>query len=155
MTDVLETQNYSLPDVTLNIGPCAGKTAINVSGYGEDGSITYETQANLHEYSVGADGLVVVSENHNMAVVVTIALRKQVTVYRLLAEMAQAQYDAQGLPECPYMMVDPHNGDEISDRQAVFLNSPDISKEKSQTDAEFQILLPHGRRNKQHGASLT
>jgi len=155
MTDVLQTQPYSLPDVTLNVGPCADRTAINVSGYDEDGSISYETQANLHEYSVGADGLVVVSENHNMAMMATISLKKQATAYALLAAMAKAQYEAPGLPECPYQMVDPHNGDEVFDRQAVFLNRPELDKEKSETGAEFEILLPHGRRNKQHGATLT
>jgi hypothetical protein len=154
MTDVLETRNYSLPDVTLNIGPCLDHTAINVTGYGEDGSIEYEKQAQKYEYTVGADGLVVVKENHNMAEVVTLSLRKQAAAYARLAAMARAQYEAQGLPPCPYIMVDPNNGDEISDPQAEFLDAPTLNKTKSESDGEFSILLPHGRRNEVHGATL-
>jgi hypothetical protein len=128
----------------------------DISGFGEDGGISYELGADRFEPTVGADGEVTVSANNNNSMVATIKLMETSKAYKVLADLQTAQEDEEGaLPALPYLHRDPINGDKVSDRFAVFLNKPAPSKGKKVGEREFRILLPNAAKEMVLGGNNT
>jgi len=148
------TVYYSLADVICSVGPCAGVPAIELSGYASGGGLEFSPNSDLHSMQVGADGGVSISENNDEVVMCTITLKGTVKAYRRLARMAQAQHDAKGLPVCPFLMVDPHLGDEVEESEGVFQDIPDLKKETESTERALTMILPHARPQLKFGSEL-
>lgn len=118
-------------------------------GFSTEGGVTFEALEAPAEVVVGATGLVVIQLSSNACVLATVKLNPQSVSYRRMMEQKELQYAAMRstfqIPPLNFLVVDPTNGDEIGDPNAVFINHPLPSKQKALGEGEFVIALPNGR----------
>lgn len=118
-------------------------------GFSTDGGVTFEALEAPAEVIVGATGLVVIQLSSNACVLATVKLNPQSVSYRRMYELKVAQYAAMRtafqIVPLNFLVVDPTNGDEIGDPNAVFIDHPMPSKEKALGEGEFVIALPNAR----------
>lgn len=132
---------YDLKAVALIIG------GFTITGYGDDGGMEIEPNADVAEFAVGADGEVTVSRTNDKSMIATITVRETSRGYRILGELLAAQEAATPIPSLPFLMQDPISGERVTDENAVFLGRPTIAKGRTAGDREFRILLPQGADN--------
>jgi len=139
----VETAYYDFTANDLIIG------GLEITGFGEDGSIEYEFQTDIWEHASGADGHVAISRQNDYRVVVTVTVMEGSRGYKYLTELvAQQTRTAQTAPPpMAYLHRDRINGDEIKGANAVFLTWPTPNKSRSASEREFTILLPHAALN--------
>ena len=136
----MAAKTYNIKAVTAILGsfPLGG-------GYGEDGGLEFEWDADLFEVTVGADGETAYSRTNNDNVTLTITVMESSRAYKDLATLMQAQLLLvdNGAPIAPlnFSMYDPINGDSCASQYAVFLNRPAPSKSGTIGEREFRISL--------------
>lgn len=123
-----------------------------VGGYDDEGGVEYEPANDINEMTVGADGEATNSHITNDMVVATITLKETSKSYRDLMELAQEQWRTQRTPgggagAVSYTHFDPSTGDEIRERQAIFLNRPGQNKTRTAGSREIRMALPYALRN--------
>lgn len=140
------TVEQSFYDFTANDLIIGG---LEVTGFGEDGSIEYDFQGDIYEHASGADGHVAISRQNDYRMVVTVTVMENSQGNRYLAELVAQQTRVAQLapPPMPYLHRDRISGDEIKSPNAVFLTWPSPNKARSAGTREYTILLPHGAIN--------
>ncbi|HSG98886.1 MAG TPA: hypothetical protein VLB27_02485 [candidate division Zixibacteria bacterium] len=118
-------------------------------GFSTEGGVSFEALEKPAEVVVGATGLVVIQLSSNACALATISLNPQSVSYRRMYELKEAQYAAMRstfvIPPLNFLVVDPTNGDEIGDPNAVFIDHPMPSKQKALGEGQFVLALPNGR----------
>lgn len=145
---------YDIDDVTGTVGPGNYGVTATFTGYGEGGGIEIEPEAPLHEKTVGAAGHVAISKNNDESVLVTVTCMASTALARDLSTLAKSQYNSNSPVGVPFVMRDPHSGDEIQEKEAWFSEFPGPTKEDTQSEREFEIILPHGRKNIIHASNI-
>lgn len=137
-------KSYSLAGVILNIG------GFDVTGYGPDGGIAFNAPNDLGEWTAsadGKDGAWSMINDDSLEVVLTLMSTSR--AYTFLAQQMTLQRAAQrqGLPTPPvsFYMLDPQNGDLVTDLYTFFKTNPVMTKESSISAVEMTMLLPNGR----------
>lgn len=143
-------KSYDLSKILLIVG------GYDISGFGEDGGVTFEIPSARYEDTVGADGEVAVSANNDNRMYAVINVMETSKAYKTLADLQKDQEAEDGaLPALAFLMRDPINGDEVSDRYAAFMTKPAPSKGKKVGSREFRILLPNAAKGMILGANNT
>ena len=139
------TRFYNFERVRVFVG------GLRVGGYDDDGGIEIEFNSDINEPTVGADGEVTFSHINDDMAVATITLKETSRSYQQLSALATAQLSSQrsggGLAAVTFGMFDLETGDEITEGSAVFLNTPNISKNKQAGSREIRLGLPYARRD--------
>lgn len=115
----------------------------SLSGFDDDGTVSYEPQDDRYTHSVGADGQTTVSKVNDPRVVATLTVKESGKAYEDLAQLHARQGVNLQANLFSYIHRDPRNGDLIRSNQAVFLNYPSVEKAKEAGSREFTILLPN------------
>jgi hypothetical protein len=114
----------------------------SISGFDDDGTVSYEFQDDRYTHSVGADGQTTVSKTNDPRVVATITVKETGKGYEILSQL-HAQQGTGPVPDpITYLHRDPINGDLVKDNFAIFLAYPGIEKAKEAGSREFTLLLP-------------
>lgn len=137
----MPVKTYDFKAVALILG------GFTITAFGEDGGVEIEPDADVAEFSVGADGQVTISRSNNKAMVATITVRESGNGYRILGELLEAQEAQTPIAALPFIMQDEITGERVSDESAVFIGRPTIAKNATVGDREFRILLPQGAAN--------
>lgn len=120
---------------------------VEVGGYDEDGSITYEFPSELYERKNGADGQTTVSRLNDDDVLCTVTLLESSPAYKQLALLMNFQLNQNPIIPLPFVHVDINNGDEIVSAYTVFMTRPTPTKGRTVGTREFQVLLPNVARD--------
>ena len=135
---------YALEAVSAWIGPVSFG-----GGFSTDGGIDFEYLEEDMEVTVGSTGLTVFVLSSNTCAIANVKLNPQSVAYRRLFEQLEIQRAAMRatfvIPPLNFLMVDPTNGDEVGDPNAVFIAKPTLSKNKGLHEAVYRIALPNGR----------
>jgi hypothetical protein len=132
---------YNLANVVCTV------SGVAISGYGETDAITLEWDEDVNAVTVTADGLHIYSRNNNRGMTVTVTLNQKSRAYPLLSQIFEGQTgDNIGIAPplllpCPFMLIDPSNGDTYASLDCVFLTRPAPSKGKAVGDVQFKMHL--------------
>jgi len=132
--------DYNPALVQINVG------SFRVTGWGADGGIVLAPMSDLIESEASADGShVSITTLNDPRWEATITVRRNTPAYRMLMEAQDSQMvEAASGSVSPqaFQVYDPISGDKITEANARFTRRPDLGFEKSQSDAEFVLLLP-------------
>lgn len=120
---------------------------LRLSGFGEEDGIAVAPNAEIMSYVVSGDGAnVATSYNSDNTHTATLTLQRGTAAYARVAAMMQSQIAAArvgAVPNLPFSLYDPSSGDKVSERKARFLTQPELTFNKSSSEAVFTILLPN------------
>lgn len=148
-------KTYDLDEVNCLIGPTGGAGPVNTDGYSDDGGITFDVSEDVWSLTTGADGLPVVSRNHDKLVVATIAVSQMALVNKRLDAIRQVQQDQKPIEPCPFFLANPLTGDKVKDRWCVVRNVPPPDQEAEAGSREYNLILPNARDQIEHGADIS
>jgi len=131
---MLKTYDFKL--VQLVIG------GVTITGYGEDGGVSIEPNADVAEATIGADGETTISRTNDRSMVATITVRETSRGYALLSGLLQLQNAEPAILPQPFLLLDPISGERVSDEYSAFLGRPTVAKERGASDREFRLHLP-------------
>lgn len=147
MSNVLGQNNLARVVCTLN--------GISISGFGNNGSIVFEHPTQKLTYTVGGDGLTALNVMNDDTMLARVTLLATSVAVRQLDELAKIQTAGAttvGVVAHVFQYTDPSNGDFVTARQAVILDTPPPSPGREVQDREFLILLPYARRTAKLGS---
>lgn len=113
-----------------------------LTGFDDDGTVSYEFEGDRWTHTAGADGLVTLSRVNDPRVVATLTIKETGKAYEILAQLHKKQKDPSA-PGISYRHRDPFVGDVITSGSAFFLNRPGIEKASEAGSREFTLLLPN------------
>lgn len=132
--------DYNLAAVQVTLGD------FRVTGWSADDAVTVTPLSDLLEHEVSADGShVSVSKINDPRFEATLTVRRNTAAFRLLSDAMFAQQvaaDAGAVPALSFQISDPISGDKINEKAVRFMAIPEMGFNKSQSDAEFKLLLP-------------
>lgn len=117
-----------------------------ITGYGDDGGIVLAPESDDWEHTVGADGEVSAAAQNDERVVATITVKATSRAARILWSLYKTQKLARPILPLPFLMTDPLLGDIVPSTYCLFLNMPEIGKEKATGEYEFRVLLPYAKK---------
>lgn len=127
---------YDLNACTLMIG------TFQVSGFGEGDGITIEPVEDAQVPTFGIGGAVAVSRSGVTAHNVTINVLTTSKSYKHLSDLLEAQFAETPIQALAFRLMDPGNGDSVSDSHFVFTARPAMSKGKTVASVDFKGVLP-------------
>lgn len=132
---------YNFANVIVSIGGYA------LSEYGAEGGITFERMAEQIEDRVSADGIVGLTRLNDPRQTATINLMTISAAYKHLFNLAKGQALAMdlGLPivPLPFSFYDPATKRLLTSPHTIFKAIPPFVAEKTESEAEFTILIPY------------
>lgn len=142
---------YSLAAVQLTVGNFL------IGGFGEDGGVEFEWDADIGEITNGATGETVFSANNNFTARVNITVLESSGSYRDLGILLKAQEVASAIGfaiPIPFAMLDSISGDNISTPTALFTQRPTQSKARTVGERTFQMVIPGGALTALYGPGI-
>lgn len=132
--------DYNLATVQVTVGD------FRVTGWSADDAANVVPVSDLMESEVAADGShVSISQINDPRHEATLTVRRNTAAFRLLSDAMFAQLteaETGAITPLAFQIFDPISGDKIVEKAARFMREPDMGFNKSQTDAEFKLLLP-------------
>jgi hypothetical protein len=117
----------------------------DISAGGDDGAIEVEWGSDVIIPKVLVNGTALVSRSNNNSAIVSIICGSHTSAARRLGELLNEQRaQAPQVTDLPFFLRDPSNGDEIKDRQCIFLDRPSPNKSMEDGDRVFRVFLPEG-----------
>jgi len=132
------TKQYNFAAQTVQVN------GFKLSGWSDDGSVSYSAEGQVHTHANGATGQTVISKQNDPRLIATITVRETGRAAKILHHLLHVQQASPTSPPLTYVHRDPIQGDIVQDPGAFFVEYPDIEKSREAGDREFTLLLPNG-----------
>lgn len=114
-----------------------------IGGFGEEGGVEFEWVEDIGESTIGADGLVEFERNNDKRLLATITLKASGSGYARCVALMRAQEQQDSFTPLPLESSNPRTGERVTSAYTIFQTRPEPNAEKSASEREIQVLLPH------------